>query len=44
MVTFADGAAAEFDAVVWATGFTTSHAWIDVPAYTTRRDILHRAA
>jgi putative flavoprotein involved in K+ transport len=30
-VTFADGAAAEFDAVVWATGFTTSHAWIDAP-------------
>jgi putative flavoprotein involved in K+ transport len=30
-VTFADGNAAEFDAVVWATGFTTDHTWIDVP-------------
>ncbi|WP_313866003.1 NAD(P)/FAD-dependent oxidoreductase [Mycobacterium sp.] len=31
-VTFADGAAAEFDAVIWATGYTTDHTWIDVPA------------
>jgi putative flavoprotein involved in K+ transport len=30
-VTFADGAAAEFDIVVWATGFTTDYSWIDVP-------------
>jgi putative flavoprotein involved in K+ transport len=30
-VSFADGGTAEFDAVVWATGFTTSHSWIDVP-------------
>jgi putative flavoprotein involved in K+ transport len=30
-VTFADGTAAEFDAVVWATGFKANHAWIDVP-------------
>jgi putative flavoprotein involved in K+ transport len=29
-VTFADGNAAEFDAVVWATGFTADHSWIDV--------------
>jgi putative flavoprotein involved in K+ transport len=29
-VTFADGSAAEFDAVVWATGFTADHSWIDV--------------
>jgi putative flavoprotein involved in K+ transport len=31
-VTFADGAASEYDAVIWATGYTVSHAWIDVPA------------
>jgi putative flavoprotein involved in K+ transport len=31
-VRFADGGAAAFDAVVWATGFTVDHAWIDVPA------------
>jgi putative flavoprotein involved in K+ transport len=30
-VTFADGSAAEFDAVIWATGFTADHSWIDVP-------------
>ena len=30
-VTFADGSAADFDAVVWATGFTTDHTWIDIP-------------
>ena len=30
-VRFADGAAAEFDAVIWATGFTTDYSWIDVP-------------
>lgn len=31
-VIFADGAASEYDAVIWATGYTTSHTWIDVPA------------
>jgi putative flavoprotein involved in K+ transport len=30
-VTFADGTAAEYDAVVWATGFAADHSWIDVP-------------
>jgi putative flavoprotein involved in K+ transport len=30
-VTFADGSAADFDAVVWATGYTTDHTWIDIP-------------
>jgi putative flavoprotein involved in K+ transport len=29
-VTFADGSAAEFDAVVWATGFTADYSWIDI--------------
>jgi putative flavoprotein involved in K+ transport len=29
-VTFADGSAADFDAVVWATGFTMDHSWIDI--------------
>jgi putative flavoprotein involved in K+ transport len=31
-VTFAGGAASEFDAVIWATGYATDHSWIDVPA------------
>jgi putative flavoprotein involved in K+ transport len=35
-VTFADGATAEFDAVVWATGYTTNHSWIDIPEATDR--------
>ena len=30
-VTFADGAAAEYDAVVWATGFAADRSWIDIP-------------
>jgi putative flavoprotein involved in K+ transport len=30
-VTFADGSAADYDAVVWATGFTADHTWIDIP-------------
>jgi putative flavoprotein involved in K+ transport len=30
-VRFADGGTAEVDTVVWATGFRTDHAWIDVP-------------
>jgi putative flavoprotein involved in K+ transport len=30
-VTFADGSATDFDTVVWATGYTTDHTWIDIP-------------
>ncbi|TCO36014.1 putative flavoprotein involved in K+ transport [Kribbella steppae] len=30
-VTFADGTASEYDAVVWATGFTANYSWIAVP-------------
>jgi putative flavoprotein involved in K+ transport len=30
-VTFADASSAEYDAVVWATGFSTDDSWIDVP-------------
>jgi putative flavoprotein involved in K+ transport len=30
--TFADRQATEFDAVVWATGFTTDHSWINIPS------------
>ena len=31
-VSFADGDATEFDAVVWATGFTADHSWINIPS------------
>ena len=42
-VTFADGSSADFDAVVWATGFTADHSWIDIPeAKDDRGHILHR--
>jgi putative flavoprotein involved in K+ transport len=42
-VTFADGTAAEYDAVVWATGFATDHSWIDVPEVKNDQGhILHR--
>jgi putative flavoprotein involved in K+ transport len=30
-VTFADGSATDFDAVVWASGFRADHTWIDIP-------------
>ena len=30
-VTFADDASAEYDAVVWATGFKVDHSWIEIP-------------
>lgn len=30
-ITFADGLHVEYDAVVWATGFTTDDSWVDVP-------------
>ncbi len=42
-VTFADGSAADFDAVVWATGFAADHSWIDIPDMTDEQGrILHR--
>jgi putative flavoprotein involved in K+ transport len=42
-VRFAEGDAAEFDAVVWATGFTTDHSWIDVPGVEDERGrVLHQ--
>lgn len=31
-VTFADGQTTEFDAVIWATGYTTDHSWINIPS------------
>ena len=41
-VTFADGSAAEYDIVVWATGFTADHSWIRVPGvHDARGRILH---
>ena len=36
-VTFADGATADVDAVIWATGYATDHSWIDIPEATDQR-------
>ena len=36
-VTFADGNAGDFDAVVWASGFRVDHTWIDIPDVTDER-------
>jgi putative flavoprotein involved in K+ transport len=33
-VSFSDGSTAELDIVIWATGYTTNHSWIDVPEAT----------
>jgi putative flavoprotein involved in K+ transport len=42
-VTFADGSAADFDAVVWATGYAADHSWIDIPeAKDEKGHILHQ--
>ena len=30
-ITFEDGESADYDAVVWATGFRTDHSWIEMP-------------
>lgn len=42
-VTFADGTAAEYDVVVWATGFTTDDSWVDVPGATDERGRLRQS-
>jgi putative flavoprotein involved in K+ transport len=31
MVSFDDGSTAEYDAIVWATGFQVDHSWIEIP-------------
>jgi putative flavoprotein involved in K+ transport len=42
-VTFVDGTEAEYDTVVWATGFSTDDSWIDVPDATDERGRLSQA-
>ena len=42
-VTFADDASAEYDAVVWATGFRVDHSWIEIPEVKDERgQVRHR--
>jgi putative flavoprotein involved in K+ transport len=42
-VVFADGSRAEYDSVVWATGYRTDDSWIDVPDATDERGRLRQA-
>jgi putative flavoprotein involved in K+ transport len=42
-ITFADASHAEYDAVVWATGFTTNDSWIDVPDTSDERGRLRQS-
>jgi putative flavoprotein involved in K+ transport len=42
-VRFADGSAAEYDVVVWATGYTRDDTWIDIPDATDERGQLRQA-
>jgi putative flavoprotein involved in K+ transport len=36
VVTFADGFTAEYDVVIWATGFTSDNRWINIPGVTNK--------
>lgn len=38
---FADGTTAEYDAVLWATGFITDHSWIEIPEIKDAEGNLH---
>jgi putative flavoprotein involved in K+ transport len=40
-VVFDEGASLTVDAVIWATGFDTDHAWIDVPVFDPAGHVLH---
>jgi putative flavoprotein involved in K+ transport len=42
-VTFADGGVGEYDAVVWATGFTKDNTWIDIPDVLDQRGQLRQS-
>ena len=42
-ITFADGTRAEYDAVVWATGFRIDDSWIEVPDVTDERGRLRQS-
>ena len=41
-VTFADGASLEVRTVIWATGFTLDHSWIDAPIFGADGAVEHR--
>jgi putative flavoprotein involved in K+ transport len=41
-VTFADGERLDVGAVIWATGFTVDHSWIDVPVFDDKGRVVHQ--
>ena len=41
-VRFSDGTALDVRSVVWATGFTVDHSWIDVPVFDEDGRVVHR--
>jgi putative flavoprotein involved in K+ transport len=41
-LSFADGTSADYDVIVWATGFTTDDSWIDIPDSTDERGQLRQ--
>ena len=41
-VTFGDGSAQEFGAVIWATGYRPDYAWINLPVFDRDRHVRHR--
>jgi putative flavoprotein involved in K+ transport len=40
-VSFADGTELSVDAVVWATGFSLDHAWVDLPVFESQGEAVH---
>jgi putative flavoprotein involved in K+ transport len=41
-VTFSDGEQLEPGTVIWATGFTVDHSWVDVPVFDDRGRVVHQ--
>ena len=42
-ITFEGGESADYDGVVWATGYRTDHSWIDIPEVKNERGEIHHA-
>lgn len=40
-IVFDDGSRLAVDAVIWATGFHTDHAWIDIPVFDSAARVIH---
>jgi putative flavoprotein involved in K+ transport len=41
-IRFSDGRGLDVSAVIWATGFTHDHSWIDAPVFDDRHRVVHR--